>query len=128
MAVVLGLFGYRRRRQAQSNLAYVHQPGQGNANAYGSPYGYNGGGPPPFVPQYPPQVHGSSDPYGYDPATGFAPVRDSDISPFLSPFLLTPSTCSLPRRRRSTTRHHLARPQSRHQSEIMPVPLISATM
>lgn len=81
MAVILGLFGYRRRRQAQSNLAYVHQSGQGNANAYGNPYGHNGGGPPPFVPQYPPQVHGSPG-YGYDPATGFAPVCDSGRSPF----------------------------------------------
>ena len=128
MAVILGLFGYRRRRQARSNLAYIHQPAQGNANAYGNPYGYNGGGPPPFGPQYPPQVHGPPGPYVYDPATGFAPVRDRDRSLFLSPLLLTPSTRSPPHRHLSTTRHHLARPQSRHQSEIIPAPLIYATV
>jgi hypothetical protein len=124
MAVILGLFGYRRRRLAQSNLTYIHHPGQGNA--YGNPYGYNGGGPPPFGPQYPPQAHGPPGPYGYDPATGFAPVRDCGHSPVLSPFLLTSSTLSPTHRHRSTTRHHLVRPQSRHQSEIMPVLLIYA--
>jgi len=72
MAVVFGLVGYRRRRFARSNLAYINQTG--NPNAYGNSYGY-GGGPPPFGPQYPPQAHGS--PYGYDPATGFAPPASS---------------------------------------------------
>jgi hypothetical protein len=83
MAVVFGIVGYRRRRLARSNLAYINQTG--NANAYGNTYGY-GGGPPPFGPQYPPQAHGS--PYGYDPATGFAPVRDHD-RPFVSTTSLT---------------------------------------
>jgi hypothetical protein len=47
MAVILGLFGYRRRRLARSNQAYINQTG--NANTYGSRDGHGGGPPPPLI-------------------------------------------------------------------------------
>jgi hypothetical protein len=67
LAVILALMGYRRRRAAQANLAYIQQTHPGGGSVYGGPYGG-----PPFAPQYPPPAHnGVGSPY-YDPATGFA--------------------------------------------------------
>lgn len=59
---------YRRRRNAQANLAYTRQTMGG---------GSYGGGPGPYAPQYPPQTYNGS-PYTYDPTTGFASVGRCD--------------------------------------------------
>lgn len=74
--MIFGLFAYRRRRTRQANLAYIQQTERGSGYAYGSPYG----GPTPFSPQYPPPAHnGLNSPYFYDPASGFAPVREISV-------------------------------------------------
>ncbi|KAI0247372.1 hypothetical protein BJV78DRAFT_1285606 [Lactifluus subvellereus] len=66
LGLIFGTIFYRRRRNAQANLAYTRQTMGGNQFGYG-------GGPGPFVPQYPPQTYNGS-PYAYDPSTGFASV------------------------------------------------------
>jgi hypothetical protein len=108
--------GYRRRRAAQANLAYIQQTHPGGGSVYGGPYGG-----PPFAPQYPPPAHnGVGSPY-YDPATGFAQVRDRDCPFFFPAASLTNAVDALrlspPLRHRSTTLRHPAPPHSHHQSE-----------
>jgi hypothetical protein len=75
LGIILTVFAVRRRRNRQANLAYIQQTQPGTGAMYGSPYN-TAGGPPPFVPQYPPPAHNGVDsPYVYNPSSGFAPVR-----------------------------------------------------
>jgi len=76
LAVISGLYGYRRRRNRLANQAYIqHTQGFGSGAGYGNPYAGTGG-PPPFAPQFPPPAHnGVNPPYpAYDPSSGFAPA------------------------------------------------------
>ena len=75
LGLILTLFAFRRRRNRRANLAYIQQTQPGTGAMYGSPYN-TAGGPPPFVPQYPPPAHNGVDsPYAYNPSSGFALVR-----------------------------------------------------
>ena len=61
----------------QQPSAYLPQVQPGTGVVYGNPYGM---GQPQFIPQYPPQYplqahKGVISPQGYDPSSGFAPVR-----------------------------------------------------
>ncbi|KAH9955695.1 hypothetical protein BC827DRAFT_1235734 [Russula dissimulans] len=61
--VLTSLVYYRRRRAAQANMIYAQHAQQGGGGDF-----YHRGHPP----QYPPQAYNG---VGYDPSTGFAPVR-----------------------------------------------------
>jgi len=62
LTLFLGTIAYRRRRNAQADLAFTRQ-------IQGGQYGYNGG-LSPFPPQYPPQTYGGS-PSAYYPTMSY---------------------------------------------------------
>jgi hypothetical protein len=69
LTLFLGTIAYRRRRNAQADLAFSRQ-------IQGGQYGYNGG-LSPFPPQYPPQTYGGS-PSAFYPTMSYISVRAFD--------------------------------------------------